>query len=342
MGRFVLGALMLGLLAVAWGSAARADDGWVVLTYHRFGQDQYPTTSVRLTQFDQHLAAIRDGGFTVLPLQDLVDALANGAPIPSRAIAITVDDGYSSVFREGWPRMQRYGFPFTLFVSTDAADGGAGDLMTWDQIREMAADPLVTIGHHGAAHAHMADMDATAAQADIDRASARFMAELGYVPPLFAYPYGEYGRGLRDQIENSGFSAAFGQQSGAIDRWSDRYGLPRFPINANTGLDAFRLRLAAMPLPAADQTPDDLVVSDSANPPVVSFRLVQPEDDGGPLRPDAMTCYFNGAQVAFDRTDDAITIQMPGPLSSGRSRLNCTMPADNGRWRWHGVQFYRP
>ncbi|MEZ5668433.1 MAG: polysaccharide deacetylase family protein [Alphaproteobacteria bacterium] len=329
-------------MVLALAGPARADDGWVILTYHRFGQDQYPTTSVRLDQFDRQLAAIRDGGYTVLPLPELVAALNAGAPLPPRAVAITVDDAYTSLYREGWPRLRAHGFPFTLFVSTDAADDGAGDLMSWDQIREVAADPLVTIGHHAAAHAHMADLDLAAAAADLDRADARFAAELGHVPALFAYPYGEYGAALRDLVAGRGFAAAFGQQSGVVDRWADRYGLPRFPINANTAFDAFRLRLGAMPLPATESEPADLLVGDGNNPPAVSFRLVQPDDAGGPLRIDAMTCYFDGSPVAFSRDGDRIAIGLPRALGQGRSRLNCTMPAADGRWRWHGIQFYRP
>ena len=319
-----------------------ADDGAVIFVYHRFGETQYPTTSVPLDQFDRQLAAIRDGGYTVLPLPDLVEALADGTPIPSRSVAITIDDGYASTYHEAWPRLRALGYPFSVFISTDAADGGAGDLMNWDQIRQMAADPLVTIGHHSAAHAHMADLDIAAAAADLDQADARYVAELGAVPELFAYPYGEYGRSLRDHIESRGFDGAFGQQSGVADRWDDRYGLPRFPVNANTGFDAFALRLGAMALPATDVQPIDLVVTPSDNPPQVSFTLVQPQDDGGPLRPDAMTCYFNGSPVQIAIDAGRVTPALNAALGGGRSRLNCTMPAGGGRWRWFGMQFYRP
>lgn len=321
--------------------AAFAADSAVVLIYHRFGETQYPSTSVGLDQFERQLAAIEAGGYTVLPLPELVEALRSGAPIPPRAVAITIDDAYRSAHREAWPRLAARGFPFTLFVSTDAADGGAGDLMNWDQIREMAAAG-VTIGHHSAAHAHMADMSPEQAAADLDRADARFRAELGAVPALFAYPYGEYGAVLRDLAAARGFVAAFGQQSGVSDRWSDPHGLPRFPVNANTGFDAFAVRLAALPLPATDVSPRELVVRPETNPPEVSFRLVAPQDEGGPLRPEAMNCYFDGTPVVVAIDGDIVRPRIAGKLGPGRSRLNCTMPAADGRWRWRGMQFYVP
>lgn len=339
-------AMMAGLLVILVAALpsgrAQADDGAVVLVYHRFGETQYPTTSVMLDQFDRQLAAIRDGGYTVVPLPALVAALANGTPIAPRSVAITIDDGYASAHRQAWPRLRALGFPFTVFISTDAADDGRGDLMGWDQIRELAADPLVTIGHHTAAHPHLADIDLTAAAADLQRADDRFIAELGRVPELFAYPYGEYGTPQRALIESRGFVAAFGQQSGVTNRWSDRFGLPRFPVNANTDFDAFSLRLAAMPLPASDIQPVDLLIGADSNPPAVSFRLVQPSDDGGPLRPDALTCYFNGSPTPLTLANDRVTPTLTSTLQPGRSRLNCTMPAANGRWRWFGMQFYHP
>lgn len=329
-------------LALLLPSPSRADDGAVVLIYHRFGETQYPSTSVTLDQFDRQLAAIRDGGYQVLPLPELAAMLADGTPIPSRSVVITIDDAYVSTVREAWPRLRAHGFPFTLFVSTDAADAGTGDLMSWQQIREMAADPLVTIGHHAAAHAHMADLTLAEAAADLDRADARFMAELGHVPALFAYPYGEYSLALRDLVAGRGFAAAFGQHSGVADRWTDRFVLPRFPLNANTGHDAFLVRLAAMPLPATEVEPADTLIGAGNNPPAVSFRLIAPADDGGALRPEALNCFFDGAPLAVAIDGDRVVPSIPGSLGTGRSRLNCTMPADGGRYRWLGMQFYRP
>jgi poly-beta-1,6-N-acetyl-D-glucosamine N-deacetylase len=338
-------ALLLTLLAappVMLSGSARADDGAVIFIYHRFGESQYPSTSVMLDQFDRQLAMIRDGGYSVMPLPELAAMLADGTPIPSRTVAITIDDAYVSTVREAWPRLKALGYPFTLFVSTDAADAGTGDLMSWDQVRALAADPLVTIGHHGAAHAHMADLSPADAAADLDRADARFIAELGAVPALFAYPYGEYSAALRTLVAERGFVAAFGQHSGVADRWADRYVQPRFPVNASTGDDAFALRLAAMPLPAVEMEPADTLIGPANNPPAVSFRLVEPADSGGPLRPDALSCFLDGTPLAVAVDGDRVVPTLAASLGPGRSRLNCTMPAAGGRFRWLGMQFYRP
>ena len=45
---------MLVLLLSFLGSAFAADHA-VILMYHRFGEDQLPSTNIRLDQFDAHL-----------------------------------------------------------------------------------------------------------------------------------------------------------------------------------------------------------------------------------------------------------------------------------------------
>ncbi len=333
-------ALVLSVGACGAGTThAMAADGAVIFIYHRFGQDQYPSTNVTLAQFDAQIAAIQESGAVVLPLPEIVAAWRNGTPLPENAVAITIDDGYRSVYAQAWPRLRAAGMPFTVFISTDGTDQGIPDLMTWDQIREMR-DAGVTIGHHAAAHAHMADLSVDAAAADMARASQRFREELGAVPELFAYPYGEYGLMLRDHIEGLGFAAAFGQHSGVAHRNEDLFQLPRYPVNASTDLTEFRVRLRSLPLPLADIQPVDRVIG-ANNPPYVSFRMVPP-NDGHSYDVGAMTCFLQGGVVSLSVDGDTVVPAISGAFGSGRTRLNCTMPTSSGRYRWAGLQFYRP
>src|SRR3546814_1641483 len=80
-------------------------------------------------------------------------------------------------------------------------------------------------------------------RADLALAAARFHTELGKAPDLFAYPYGEISQTLRRNVAEAGFTAAFGQHSGAAGALADHLALPRFPLNETYGaLDRFRLR----------------------------------------------------------------------------------------------------
>ena len=325
------------LAAVVPVRLAWAAEGAVIVMYHRFGEDAYPSTNTRLDQLDAHIAELARGGYTVRPVADIVAALKTGAPLPDRTVGITIDDAYASVYDHAWPRLRAAGLPFTVFVSSDAIDQGAGGMMNWDQIRELARAG-VTIGHHAAAHAHMAGADPTANAADIARATRRLRAELGQAPTLFAYPYGEYSLALRDAIAVAGFSAAFGQHSGVAHAQSDMFALPRFALNERYGgLDRFTVVAQALPLPVADVTPSEPVLAD--NPPAFGFTVTADVGDLGRLN-----CYASGAGATIVERLGArrIEVRIDEAFAPGRARINCTLPGPDGRWRWFGTQFLVP
>lgn len=320
-------------LSAASGSI---DNGAVILMYHRFGEDNLPSTSVRLAQFEAHLDELISGGYQVLPLTEIVAALNEGRKLPDRALAITIDDGALSVYTEAWPRLQARNLPFTLFISTEPLDLGLPSYVSWDQLREMVAGGGVTIGNHGHRHDHMVRLSGEAQSANIDEAGKRLFAELGAAPEIFAYPYGEISAELRSAVEDAGFSAAFGQHSGALGALTDRLSLPRFPINEAYGdMERFRLVANTLPLPVRDVTPSDPFLRTAAqNPPNLGFTVSGPVED---LR--NLNCFAKNGEPVLTRLDTRIELRLSEPLPAGRARINCTLRAKDGRWRWFGTQF---
>ena len=331
----------LGVLAaVTFGTATAAapppDNGAVILMYHRFGEDAFPSTSIRIEQFEAHIRELTSGPFTVLPLPEIVRALQTDAPLPERTVGISIDDAFRSIYTEAWPRLRAAGLPFTIFVSTAALDEKRPGYMSWDKLREMAASGLVTVGNHSVRHDHMADLPAAEARAEIAQAAARFERELGSAPSLFAYPYGEYGRALRDAVAEAGFAAAFGQHSGAVARSTDRYALPRYALNETYGeAERFRLVVNSLPLPVRDVTPDDPLLRAGGNPPLYGFTVAEHV-----ARLDAINCFTSGNEITMERLGDRrVEIRLARPYAPGRARINCTVPGPEGRWRWHGTLF---
>ena len=58
-------------------------DSATVIMYHRFGEDRYPSTNIRLAQFEEHLALLTNGDYTVLPLPEIVATLQAGGSLPT-------------------------------------------------------------------------------------------------------------------------------------------------------------------------------------------------------------------------------------------------------------------
>ena len=316
-----------------------AADSAVIFMYHRFGEDRYPSTNVRLEQFDAHLQEIERGQYNVMPLPEIVAAFRRKEALPDRTIAISIDDAYSSVFEEAWPRLRKAGLPFTLFVATDAIDAGRSGYMSWAQIREMTAAG-VTIGSQTASHPHLPDTSDEKLKMELQSSNARFNDEVGFVPKLLAYPFGEFGMREKQAAEQAGFVAAFGQHSGVAYANADIYGLPRFAMNENFGsVQRFRLAANALPLRVYDVTPHDTVLRDQ-NPPAFGFTVE--EGIGGLNRLACFASNEDGALRIERLGARRMEVRLEKKFTQGRGRINCTMPAGGDRWRWFGMQFYIP
>ena len=324
--------LVFGLLAGFIAPSFAADHA-VILMYHRFGEDQYPSTNVRLEQFEEHLEVLAQGQYNVLPLDDIVAHLQSGEPLPDRTVAITIDDAYLSVYEQAFPRLQRYGFTATIFVATQPVDRGLRGYMSWEQLRELQAAGF-GIGSQTRSHPHMHRISEEAVSEELSYSNERFLAELGLRPDLFAYPYGEYSLSVVEQVKAAGFIAAFGQNSGIMHADDLTFELPRFAFNETYG-DIQRLELAAngLPLKVTDITPADMVITQ--NPPLYGFTLDEAMEPKGQLR-----CFSSKyGKLDVSLLGQRAEIRLPGPLDGPRFRINCTMPGQDGRWRWFGRQF---
>lgn len=325
------------LAALLWLSPAPATAA-VVFMYHHFGVSDYPSTNVRLAQFEAHLEHLETAGYRVWALERIVERLRSGEPIPDRTVAITVDDAYASVYTEAYPRLRRRGWPFTVFVATDSVDRGLEAYMTWEQMREMQRHGA-RFANHSASHDYLIHLrpgeDAARWRArvreDIQRAQRRLEEELGEAPLLFAYPYGEYHTALADLVSGLGY-VAFGQHSGAIGGLDDLRALPRFPMAEQfADLGEFRTKAATLPLRVRTVEPWDPVVRDGGAP-VMEVTL-----DGA--RPERLSCFASHTgpiAVRWSGDDGAVfTTRADRPLPVGRSRYNCTAPAaQDGRHHW--------
>ncbi len=323
-------------LAFSGNTAVNAADHAVILMYHRFGESRLPSTNIRLAQFEKHLEILAGEAYTVWPLSKIISYMQDKKTLPDRTVAITIDDAYISVYKEAWPRLKKRNFPFTVFVATNPIDNGLRGYMNWDQLRQLQADG-VEIGSQTASHPHMHEITLDASIEEIKKSNNRFLTELGMRPNLFAYPYGEYNLSVISQVKAAGFIAAFGQNSGIAHGYDGFFELPRFAMNEQYGTEN-RLMLAinGLPLKVNQVLPEDVVID--KNPPAFGFTLAPELSDSKRLN-----CFNNTYEkLEINRFEQRIEVRFPGPLPSGRARVNCTMPAESGRWRWFGKQFLIP
>ena len=220
------------------------DEGIVSIMYHRFNESKYPSTNIQMNVFKQHINIIKESKYEFYYPNEFEKNFDQ--PKKKKKILITIDDTFSSFYEEAWPFLKENKIPFILFVSTQPV--GKNGYMTWDQIREIDKYDFVSIGHHSHTHDYLIDKSNEIFISDIELASNIFQKELGYIPTLFSYPFGEYSEFMKSFISKK-FSLGFGQHSGVIDLNKEKFELPRFPINENYGeIKRFRSIINSYPL----------------------------------------------------------------------------------------------
>lgn len=305
-----------------------------ILMYHRFGEDKYPTTNTTIEQFISHTNELIKDKYNVIRLDNVVKGIKGETDLKDRSVSITIDDAYLSVYTKAWPILKKLNLPFALFISTDVIDNNLSNYMSWSQIRELV-DNGVLVGSQTKSHPHLHRLSSKQILSEIEYSNKRFIKELGFKPKLFAYPYGEYDNKTIKIVQGSGFEAAFGQHSGVAHISSGIYELPRFAMNENYG-DLKRLNLAinALPIIIKDISPENNFLE--KNPPDFGFTL---SSEIKPMR--AIRCFASsGIETNTKRIGKfRIEVRLEKKFPNARGRINCTMAANDNRWRWFGKQF---
>jgi peptidoglycan/xylan/chitin deacetylase (PgdA/CDA1 family) len=324
-------------LAASPDSAAAGGHG-VILLYHRIADDGPGSTRVAPARFEAHLDALVEGGYRVLPLDDLL-AGARAGSLPPRAVALTFDDAYRSIHDNAFPLLAERGLPFTVFVATGPVDEGFGSYLGWDELRKLAGSGLATFGGHSVSHAHLEARregeDAAGWRSrvrdEIVDSLGRLRSELGdTVLEAHAHPYGEYSRATEALLAAEGLWG-LAQQSGAVGPGVKESRVPRFPLyHGADGDDRLHTALAARPLAVGDEAdPQVFLPPGAASPERWRFRPVP-----GAWREQGLACYgADGTPLAVARDGAWVEVTLPA-FRPGRNKVNCTAPATGGGHAW--------
>ncbi len=309
------------------------DEGILSIMYHRFNENKYPSTNIKMDIFKKHINIINQSSYDFYNPNNF----KNDFEIPriQKKILLTIDDAFESFYLEAWPLLRENKIPFILFVSTEPV--GKKGYMTWDQIKEVDQETFAFIGHHSHSHEHLIDKTYSQFTSDIEIANKKFLNNIGYIPNLFSYPFGEYSELMKKYISKN-FDFAFGQHSGVIDLNKDKYELPRFPINENYGeIKRFNSIIKSYPLEYRYLLPLEKKLNKNNNPPSFKVEFFQDQKN---LK--NISCYSNEAnewkKSKVEIIKNILTIEFRDKFFPRRGRVNCSLN-DSGKWRWFGTQF---
>ena len=81
------------------------DFGIITLMYHRFEENKYPSTNIRINDFLKHLEIIKRNKIQFVNPKKFEEELIKNKK--KRKILLTIDDGFSSFYENAWPILKK-------------------------------------------------------------------------------------------------------------------------------------------------------------------------------------------------------------------------------------------
>ncbi len=151
-----------------------------------------------------------------------------------RYAAITFDDGLEDLYTIAYQYLSKKNIPFTAFVLSDKVDQPG--YITREQLAEMAANPLVTIGSHGTDHTKLAQADEKKQRMELFESKKAIEGMTGRPCEYFAYPFGQYNDTTLHLMAEAGYVRACAVKGRAftVKDLNNAYTVPRLSIEDGT------------------------------------------------------------------------------------------------------------
>ncbi|MBR8830053.1 MAG: hypothetical protein N5P05_003290 [Chroococcopsis gigantea SAG 12.99] len=181
-----------------------------VLMYHDILPEKQVFFDVTPEELEAHFQSMKEQGVTPISLDWLISHLRTGIPLPEKPVLLTFDDGYGGHYQYVYPLLKKYEYPavFSIYIKKMEMTTGRSSV-TWEQLREMSADPLVTIVSHSVTHPRdlrtLSDEDL---KKEIFDSKQILEKELAIKVPYFTYPEGKADDRVKGVVTEAGYRAA--------------------------------------------------------------------------------------------------------------------------------------
>lgn len=231
----------------------REHDDRLVLCYHAVSRDWPIGLAVTPDALERQVVLLLRRGYTPVTFWQLV----HEAPTRS-SFAVTFDDGWISVLREGLPVLERLGVPATVFVASGLVDTHEQPLrgrvidewrdgphrhelycLCWEKLR-LLAERGWEVGAHSMTHPLLTQVDDGRLDWELRESKRRCEEELGTSCRTMAYPTGDFD----DRVEGAAAAAGYEAAAALPRRFEEPRPLawPRISVQRRDGTLAFRLK----------------------------------------------------------------------------------------------------
>jgi len=229
------------ILAPSSCAEAKGNDEFAIaiLVYHRFAPTVADRTTVTVSLFESHLKYLRDNGYTVISLRQLVQYRLTGTPaLPPRSVVITADDGHRSVYAHMLSLVRLYRIPVTLFVYPSAINN-ANYAVTWEQLLELKETGLFDIQSHSYWHPNFKEEKRRLSpkeyeklvEMQLKKSKETLETKLRTHVDMLAWPFGIFDNELIGNATKAGYVAAFTIEGRHATERDPIMALPRYLIS---------------------------------------------------------------------------------------------------------------
>jgi peptidoglycan/xylan/chitin deacetylase (PgdA/CDA1 family) len=205
-------------IALACFSKLSLQQERAILMYHSIASNE-EFLSVDPRKFDLQVNYLREN-YTIVSLEEMAACLRNMKKLPSKAVAITFDDGYEDCYLNAFPYLRDYNLPATVFVST-AYVGKEWPfarcrikMLTWKEIEDMSKNNI-EIGAHTVRHLDLKKVDSKTARDEVAESKKQIEAHIKKTVTQFSFPFGRCSPKTIDLVKSLGFKIIVGDLGNA-------------------------------------------------------------------------------------------------------------------------------
>jgi len=202
--------------------------------------------------FAQQMRWLRNSGYRVTGLAEALVGLQMGEDL-SKTVVLTFDDGYRDFCTDALPVLKQCGFTATIFLATDRIQNSparieGADYLTWNDVRELHKEGIC-FGAHTVTHPDLHSLAPDQIEYELGCSKELIEDRLGVAVESFSYPHGfpeedkDYATYLEDVLCNLGYKHGVTTILGRANRKTNRFFLPRLPVNSLDDPSFFRAKL---------------------------------------------------------------------------------------------------
>lgn len=202
--------------------------------------------------FAQQMRWLRNSGYRAMGLTEALAGLQQQRDL-SKTVVLTFDDGYRDFYTEALPVLKQCGSTATIFLATDRIQNSparieGADYLTWNDVRELHKEGIC-FGAHTVTHPDLRSLPPDQIEYELGCSKELIEDRLGVAVESFSYPHGfpeqdkDYATYLEDVLCNLGYENGVTTILGRANRKSNRFFLPRLPVNSLDDPSFFRAKL---------------------------------------------------------------------------------------------------